>query len=86
GVPCGPVKNIREVFEDPQVQHLGIAQKVAHPELGEISLIGSPVDIQGASKRIERPIPAIGADTDAVLREAGLTDEDIDALRRKEVI
>jgi crotonobetainyl-CoA:carnitine CoA-transferase CaiB-like acyl-CoA transferase len=44
------------------------------------------VDIQGASKRIERPIPAIGADTDAVLREAGLTDEDIDALRRKEVI
>ena len=35
GVPCGPVKNIREVFEDPQVQHLGIAQSVQHPDLGQ---------------------------------------------------
>ncbi|WP_217899008.1 CaiB/BaiF CoA-transferase family protein [Oceanicola sp. 22II-s10i] len=86
GVPCGPVKNIREVFEDPQVRHLGIAQKVQHPELGEISLIGSPVDILGASKRIERPIPGIGADTEAVLAEAGLSAEEIADLRRKEVI
>ena len=86
GVPCGPVKSIREVFEDPQVQHLGIARNVAHPALGDISLLGSPVDIVGATSRIDHPIPEIGADTDAVLREAGLSDAEIEELRRDEVI
>ncbi len=86
GVPCGPVKTIQEVFEDPQVQHLGIAQSVAHPNLGDISLIGSAVDIDGASKRIEHPIPAIGADTEEVLREAGLSEAEITDLRRQDVI
>lgn len=86
GVPCGPVKNIREVFEDPQVQHLGIAQHVEHPGLGDISLIGSPIDIVGASKRIERAIPEIGAHTDEILTEAGLSPEEIAELRRQDVI
>ncbi|MGR3321630.1 MAG: CaiB/BaiF CoA transferase family protein [Pseudooceanicola sp.] len=86
GVPCGPVKNIREVFEDPQVRHLGIAQEVAHPKLGAISLIGSPIDMTGASKTIERPTPEVGAHTEEILREIGLEAAEIAALRAKEVI
>ena len=35
GIPCGPVNNIQEVFEDPQVEHLDMVWKVPHAKLGE---------------------------------------------------
>ena len=38
GVPCGPIYKINEVFEDPQVRHLGMAAKVHSPKLGDIGL------------------------------------------------
>ena len=42
GVPSGPIYNIKQVFEDPQVQHLGLAQPVRHPERGEIRVQSLP--------------------------------------------
>ncbi|PYM12800.1 MAG: formyl-CoA transferase, partial [Candidatus Rokuibacteriota bacterium] len=43
GVPCGPIYKINESFADPQVQHLGMAQKVNSPKLGELTILGHPV-------------------------------------------
>ena len=43
GIPCGPIYSIDEAFADPQVQHLGIAQKVLSQALGEITILGQPV-------------------------------------------
>jgi crotonobetainyl-CoA:carnitine CoA-transferase CaiB-like acyl-CoA transferase len=40
GVPCGPIYRMDEVFADPQVRHIGIAQPVDHPTLGRIELVG----------------------------------------------
>ena len=39
-VPCGPIYSMDEVFADPQVKHLGVAQAVDHPELGRVELVG----------------------------------------------
>jgi crotonobetainyl-CoA:carnitine CoA-transferase CaiB-like acyl-CoA transferase len=50
GVPCGPIKNVQQTMEDPQVIHLGLAKKLQHPKLGEISVVGQPV-IMSRSKR-----------------------------------
>lgn len=82
GVPCGPIHRIDQVFEDPQVRHLGITWPMAHPELGEVSLIGQPMRLS-AHPRTEppRPAPLQGQDTDAILQELGYSEQRIAELR-----
>jgi formyl-CoA transferase len=68
GIPCGPIYRMDEVFADPQVQHLGIAAPVAHPDLGETRLVGSPLNLDGVPKRI-REAAAIEVNTDPLAFE-----------------
>jgi formyl-CoA transferase len=81
GIACGPINAIDQVFADPQVQAIGIAQRVSHPRLGEIGLLGSPIALSGHQPRPATAAPDKGADTDAVLREAGYAEAEIAALR-----
>jgi crotonobetainyl-CoA:carnitine CoA-transferase CaiB-like acyl-CoA transferase len=88
GVPCGPIYTIDEVFADRQVQHLGIARPLHHPELGEVSVVGQPMQLS-AHPRSEaeiRPAPLQGEDTDAILQELGYTPERIAELRAALVV
>ncbi len=82
GIACGPINAIDQVFADPQVQASGIVQPVAHPRLGEIRLLGSPIRLSAAEAAIATAAPEKGADTDAVLREAGYAEAEIAALRQ----
>lgn len=86
GVPCGPVLNIEQVFDDPQVKHMKVAQTLAHPTMGSIRLVGSPIDIEGASKEFELPTPDIGEHSDAILAELGYGAAEIAELHRQGVI
>src|SRR5439155_24002917 len=45
GVPTGPIYSIDQVFADPQVCHLGIAQPVEHGSLGHLELVGQAVSL-----------------------------------------
>jgi crotonobetainyl-CoA:carnitine CoA-transferase CaiB-like acyl-CoA transferase len=81
GVPSGPIYAIDEVFADPQVAHLGIAQPV-----GGTRVVGQPVELSRTPSRAASPTPAAGAHTDAVLREFGLTDSEIAAARAARAI
>ncbi|MCX7374856.1 MAG: CoA transferase [Alphaproteobacteria bacterium] len=80
GIPCGPVNNIREVFEDPQVQHLDMVWQVPHGERA-LPVVATPLNIEGLAPGIRQGVPALGADADGVLAEAGLTPEQIKQLR-----
>jgi crotonobetainyl-CoA:carnitine CoA-transferase CaiB-like acyl-CoA transferase len=86
GIPCGRINSIDQVFADPQVQHLGLATPVQHPRLGELSVVASPLNLSGVSKAIRAPTPDAGADTVAVLTEAGLSPDDIAQLRAEGAI
>jgi crotonobetainyl-CoA:carnitine CoA-transferase CaiB-like acyl-CoA transferase len=86
GVPCGPINTIDQVFADPQVRHLGLAQAVHSHERGDIELVGQPVIMSRTASRIRTPPPLIGEHTDELLRELGYDDEAIAELRTEEVI
>jgi formyl-CoA transferase len=86
GVPCGPVNRIDEVFADPQIRHLGIAQEVEHSRLGRIQLVGQPIELSRTPSRLGTAAPERGEHTDSLLSEFGFDGEAVSELRRRGVI
>jgi crotonobetainyl-CoA:carnitine CoA-transferase CaiB-like acyl-CoA transferase len=86
GVPSGPIYKMNEVFADPQVKHLGIAQTVHHKELGDIELIGQAVTLSRTPSRLNTASPDAGEHTDTILGELGYSAGDIARLREKAVV
>jgi crotonobetainyl-CoA:carnitine CoA-transferase CaiB-like acyl-CoA transferase len=80
GVPCGPVLTIDQVFVDPQVQHLQMAQAVESPRYGPLTLVRSPVRLSRTSTSLRSAAPVPGVDTATVLAEYGYAPDEIDAL------
>jgi formyl-CoA transferase len=84
GVPCAGVNSLAEVCEHPQTQHRELFPEVEGP-YGHIRLCRFPVRFSGLQTRLAHP-PKTGADTAAVLRELGMDDKEITALREGGVI
>ena len=86
GVPCGPIYSIDQVFADPQVRHLGIAQSVAGKGKRALRLVGQPVSLSRTPSRLKAPPPQLGQHTDAVLREFGFSAREIAALHKAKAV
>jgi crotonobetainyl-CoA:carnitine CoA-transferase CaiB-like acyl-CoA transferase len=88
GVPCGPVYDIGQAFNDPQVRHLRMTRPATHASLGELNLLRSPINLSACphDERFQRAAPDAGEHSAEVLREAGFDDEEIQALKRQGVI
>jgi crotonobetainyl-CoA:carnitine CoA-transferase CaiB-like acyl-CoA transferase len=82
GIPCGPIYTIDQAFADPQVRHLGIAQPVKSPALGEITLVGQPFTLSRTPSQLVTGAPEYGEHTDAVLAEFGYSKDEIAQLRQ----
>jgi formyl-CoA transferase len=81
GVACGRINNLQQVFEEPQVKHVGILKKVTSPRLGEQTLMGQPVTLARTPSTIARSAPLRGEHSDEVLAEAGYDRETLDRLK-----
>jgi formyl-CoA transferase len=86
GVPCGPIYTLDQVFEDPQVRHLGIAATAHHPILGDIRMQNQPVKLTRTPATIARTTPEFGEHTVEILKELGYSDADIESLRAANVV
>lgn len=86
GVACGPIYAIDEMFADPQVKHLGIVTQMQTRERGALDVMRQPVSLSRTASKVAMPTPERGEHTDAVLREFGFSDADIDALRKADAI
>jgi crotonobetainyl-CoA:carnitine CoA-transferase CaiB-like acyl-CoA transferase len=86
GVPATPVNTVARVMNDPQTEALHMVQRVKHPRLGEIPVLGVPVKYSNMAPGIRRHAPIPGEHTDEILAQAGLTPEAIAALRAKKVV
>ena len=58
-MPCGPINNIDQVFEDPQVQHRGMRVEMQHPR-GEVALLASPMRFADTPVTYDVPPPLLG--------------------------
>jgi crotonobetainyl-CoA:carnitine CoA-transferase CaiB-like acyl-CoA transferase len=85
GVPTGPIYAINEVFADPQVQHLKIAQTVKAKDR-TMTIVGQPVTLSRTPSRLASPPPALGQHTNAVLKEFGFSTKQIADLHNARAI
>ncbi len=81
-----PIYTAAEVFEDPQVRHLGLPREIDHPERGTTRLIGTSVNLSDTPARFTRAAPLVGENTDEVLQGLGYSDEAIRSLRERGVV
>jgi formyl-CoA transferase len=86
GGPCGPIYSMDQVFADPQVQHLKATARVEHPILGSLDILAQPIKLSRTPAAVVTATPERGAHTDEVLRELGMTEAEIQALRTDRIV
>jgi crotonobetainyl-CoA:carnitine CoA-transferase CaiB-like acyl-CoA transferase len=85
-IPNAPINTIHEVFDNPQIKHLGIPKQINHPKMGPSNLVGSPINMSGTPPKFFRPAPLLGENTEEVLGKLGFGKDAIKELRANKVI
>jgi crotonobetainyl-CoA:carnitine CoA-transferase CaiB-like acyl-CoA transferase len=87
GIPCGPINDLEQVFDDPQVQHRGLRLELDHPTAGKVASVANPIRLSQTPIEYHQAPPLLGQHTDAVLKRLlGLDDNTIAELRTDAII
>ncbi|MDH3449557.1 MAG: CoA transferase, partial [Gammaproteobacteria bacterium] len=87
GIPCGPINNIDQVFDDPQVNYRGLRLELEHPAAGRVASVANPIRLSATPIEYRLAPPLLGQHTDEVLnRFLALDDAKIASLREAGVV
>jgi len=87
GIPSGPVNDIKDALNDPQVRHRKMVVEIDHPEIGKYEALGNPVKSSAMDDGKFEPPPVLGQHTEEVLSSLlGMSAEDVRALRDEGVV
>ena len=85
GVACGHINDMKDVFADPQVQHLGIVKEIESAHHGVQRMVGQPVQLERTPSTVVRGAPYRGEHTAEVLGELGIDSDEIHRLKAQGV-
>ena len=80
-IPCGPINNVKEVVESPQVQARGMIVELEHKKAGRIKMAGPPIKASLTPLVAQCAPPLLGQDTDSILAQLGYNPEEIGAFK-----
>lgn len=85
-IPHAPINTIAEVFDNPQIKHLGIPKKITHPKMGTSNLVGSPINMSATPPQFFRAAPLLGEHTHEVMAQLGYDENTVTELKESGVI
>ena len=86
GVVAGPIYDMEQVYQDPQVQAREMVVDLDDPELGALRHIGVPVKLSETPGKIRHRAPALGEHSREVLEAAGFSEKEIATLVQDEIV
>lgn len=87
GVPCGPINNIAQVFEHPQVRHRGMKIELPHPSAGTTPMVANPIKFSATPVTYGKAPPTLGQHTKQILSTiGGFSESDIAQLTERGII
>jgi crotonobetainyl-CoA:carnitine CoA-transferase CaiB-like acyl-CoA transferase len=81
-IPCGPINDYSQVFDDAQVRARNMVRETDHPVLGPVRTLGSAIKMSATPPDPTRRAPLLGEHTSEILTECGFSDDEIASLRR----
>jgi crotonobetainyl-CoA:carnitine CoA-transferase CaiB-like acyl-CoA transferase len=87
GVPCGPINNMQQVFDNPQVKHRHTKVDVPHPLSDTVAMVANPIKFSATPIEYDRAPPMLGQHTENILRTLlNMPDDEIKALRDNKIV